>query len=190
VSPNRAGELVTHASDIRHRPLRVTQGTQYTLMANLAVDSIDPWTKQSNGLSIFASWLNARWLGTRFDDGVKAANRNRGHKQQQWRWLLHHPFVVDYVLQGMVQWMEFMSDKYALHAVESLIAPVSGDNDEEDDAKAKRFVQSLDSHYEKVGQYQPTANWYKGQMINRDIDGTIHNEWSMREENPDVWNKL
>jgi hypothetical protein len=186
---NRAGELVTHASDIRHRPLRVIQGTQYILMANLAVDSIDPWTKQSNGLSLFASWFNLRWLGTRFEDGRIAAKRNRdGRQPQLWRWLLHHPYVVDYLLFGMVQGMEFVLDKYAPHAVESLVA-VTGD-DNEDDAKANRFVQSLDSHYKKVGQYQAKANWYKGQMINRDMDGSIHNEWTMREENPGAWSEL
>jgi hypothetical protein len=188
VSPKHAGELVTHASDIRHRALQVTQGTRYYLLANLAVDSIDPWTKQSNGLSIWASWFNARWLGTRFDEGLQAADRNAGRKNRR---LLHHPYVADYFLQGMVHWMEYFLDKYAPHAVESLVAALSDDDDDDDaKAKAKRFVQSLDSHYEKVGQYQPKANWYKGQMINRDIDGSIENEWTMREDNPGVWSEL
>jgi hypothetical protein len=151
-------------------------------MANLAFDDIDPWTKQSICVLVQPSlvgdpirgWTNSRQAQPR--------------RTQTTTMAMAPSYVVDYLLFGMVQWMELVLDKYAPHAVESLVAVTGEDN--EDDAKAKRFVQSLDSHYEKVGQYRAKVNWYKGQMINPDIDGSIHNEWTMREENPGAWSEL
>jgi hypothetical protein len=58
------------------------------------------------------------------------------------------------------------------------------------DTDAEKYLQALDEAYDKQGEKQPKASWFRGQQISLNYDGSILNEWTQRTEHSHIFEEL
>jgi hypothetical protein len=171
VQPNKVGQMLTHSALINHEGMPTTKGTRIIFVGFLSVDRIDPFSADANPesrLNVFSSWLSLPWVNVKFKEAYNSAKYRRRHELEKWS---NNKYAVSLFLD-MTNILKIIGDYFLPHHVENLVAP-------ED---TERHLKALDDAYESREQSDPNnhANWFAGQQIDLDIDGTITNEWSTR----------
>ncbi len=89
---------------------------------------------------------------------------------------LSHAQQVDIIITTVTTTM-FLGDYFAPHGLVKLIENEDDDNNGIDnrnsEAAAMEYINALDTYYEEYGDYMEKSNWFKGQMIYTNLDGTI-----------------
>jgi hypothetical protein len=186
--PTRPGQLLAHNALVNHEGYPIESGTRIIFVGFLSVDRINPFDHdQSTGMSWYTTWMSLPWMHVKFKEGYLISksrlDRNKG-KQTKWA----DNMYMRSLFKDMANFLEEMGDHFSLHRIENLV----------DEAKADEYLAALDDAYLKESQSQsqssssPTkqANWFQGQQLNLDIDGTIDSEWRTRRENSDRFSEL
>ena len=187
IRPNR-GEVLLNNALLLHEGLPTTKGTRYIMVGFMNVDTTNPMTGQTTGVSPFATWLSFPWMEVRFKDGVKASLGRRsisggeedggGFMERERRWIDHKYALglfrdLNRAFDIIIQlWIPFLFTQLV-------------DKDNFND-----YLTALDNAFrERTGQSeggeaQPVsdAEWFKGQQIDLDIDGSIARVWKTRRE--------
>jgi hypothetical protein len=185
VQPTRPGQLLAHNALVNHEGYPIESGTRIIFVGFLSVDRINPFDHdQSTGMSWYTTWMSLPWMHVKFKEGYLISksrlDRNKG-KQTKWA----DNMYMRSLFKDMAHFLEEMGDLFSPHSIENLV----------DEHKADEYLAALDDAYLKDPQSQsssPTkqANWFKGQQLNVDIDGTIDSEWRTRRENSDRFSEL
>jgi hypothetical protein len=183
VQPTRPGQLLAHNALVNHEGYPIGSGTRIIFVGFLSVDRIDPFHQhEPTGMSWYTTWMSLPWMHVKFKEGyfisTSRLDRNEG-KQTKWA----DNMYMRSLFRDMANFLEEMGDLFSPHRVENLV----------DETKADEYLAALDDAYLKESQSSsPTkkANWFQGQQLNLDIDGTIDSEWRTRRENADRFSEL
>lgn len=174
VQPTKVGQMLTHSALINHEGMPTTEGTRIIFVGFLSVDRVYPFTGEHTGLSTFASWLSLPWLSTKFKEAYVSAHTRIGNNQQKWS---NNKYIIALFLD-LANVMQMVGDFFASHRVHNLVP----------EDKAEKHLKALDeAHQTKLQQQQAAiadtgkASWFAGQQISLDIDGSITEEWSTRQ---------
>jgi hypothetical protein len=170
VQPTQAGTLLSHSARIRHEGAAISSGTRIILVGFLSVDRIDPFTHKLTGMSTYASWLSLPWITVRFKAGYMASKSLNDGKEN----------LLAFFYKRVWGLLEALGDIAANHHHSVLVA----------DTEAEIYLQTLDKAYDKLGEKQPKASWFRGQQISLNFDGSILNEWVQRKEHSNIFEEL
>jgi hypothetical protein len=190
VQPIRPGQFLTHPALVNHEGYKVESGTRMILVGFLSVDRKDPFTQVPTGLNWYASWLSLPWMHVKMKEGYYISHsrldRNQG---QATKWADN--VYMRALFRDMTNVLEETGDVFAPHRVENLV----------DESVAEDYLKALDDAYdvtmansraedESSSTKRTKANWFQGQQLNLDVDGTIDSEWRTRRENADRFSEL
>jgi hypothetical protein len=183
VQPTRPGQLLAHNALVNHEGQAIESGTRIIFVGFLSVDRINPFDHEPTGMSWFSTWMSLPWMHVKFKEGYLLSHgrlyRNKG-KQTKWA---DNKYMRS-LFRDMANYLEHMGDRFSPHRVENLV----------DETQADDYLAALDDAYnlKESQSSSPTkkANWFQGQQLNLDIDGTIDSEWSTRRENSDRFSEF
>jgi len=181
------GDVLINNAMVNHEGLATTKGTRYIFVGFMNIDRINPWTKSKTNVPFYSTYLSLPWvsviLKSHLDDsiynGSDGGGGNRGtrlSKRQQF----------DIIITATT-WTMFLGDYFSPHG---LIKLIENEEDDADNVAAMKYINALDEYYENYGDFMEKANWFKGQMIYINIDGTISSEWEEREEQREKFAEL
>ena len=169
------GRVLLNNAVMLHEGLPTTAGTRYIFVGFTNIDTMDPFTKQPTGLSVFSSWLSLPWIQRRFDEAHQAVQQSPIRK-----WYYHK--YTKALFQDIYTYFTLAGDHLAPHGHLSLV---------QDPTNQTLFLQALDDHAkQQQQQQQPKANWFAGQQVVLDVDGTVSREWNTRLQNMDRFSEL
>jgi len=178
VKPQK-GQVVTHSALIHHEGMPVTKGVRHILVGFLAVDHVDPMTAEPTGLSWFASWLSLPFLHIKFKNGYMASmnRRTRTNISQQRTWT-DNKYVLS-LFTDLVFYIEYIGDRLAPHFHANLVS--SKDTQAYLASMDKAFMTKSDA---------PVASWFRGQQLDRDVNGKMTDEWDTRKDHEESFQDL
>jgi hypothetical protein len=191
VQPTRPGTVLTHSAEINHEGVQVTAGTRMILVGFLSVDRRNPSSRQSTGLSLYASAGCLTWMLKRFKSAYKlshyrlrrqadveaggsADSPEEGRASSFWKDNLYMRmlyFDLIAILQGV-------GDSIAPHFVAELVQ----------DSNAEAYLAALDAAAAPLTTGK--AMWWKGQQLNVDWDGTVDSTWKTRQDHREAFSEL
>ena len=158
------GTIALHPAIMHHEGLPTTRGVRHILAGFLSIDHADPWTRKPTGLSWFVSWFALNHWQARLKEGYEAAHLRREKKLEGSRWT-DHPLARS-LFRDFINVLQYLGDILSPHLHYRL---VSEDN-------ADEFVRLLDQGVPARNK----ANWFAGQNVELDFDGTITRGWRSR----------
>jgi hypothetical protein len=167
------GQTTIFPAVINHEGVQVDQGRRYLLIGFLSVDNVDPFTMEPTGLSWFASWGSWNWASVRFKAGYESARSNIGRKVDKWT---NHKYVRGLFVK-LYELMVTFGDRTMPHFFTNIVQP----NRTED------FFKALDDAYAAGKRPEREADWFKGQLIDIDFDGTVNALQSNRKNNANLF---
>jgi hypothetical protein len=184
VQPTRPGQFLTHSALLNHEGYNLESGTRIIFVGFLSVDRKDPFTLEPTDLSWFTSWLSLPWMHMKFKKGYLVSHsrldRNEG-RHTKWA---DNKYAIA-LFQDMFNLLQAAGDLFCPHRVENLV----------DETRADEYLQALDEAYARGQQSAGSsslkkANWFHGQQLNLDIDGTIDSELRTRRDNAEKFTEL
>lgn len=146
----------------------------------MSVDSVDPISQESTGLGIFASYFSLPWLQVQLKDAIyNSYERMNDGGEPKWT---DNKYVRN-LFRDVVSAAQLFGDLWAPYTLTKLV----------DDANSSQFIEALDdAEYRKreQGVKYRHANWFAGQQLHVDIDGTITKEWGTRKKAGDKFMEL
>ena len=179
VEPTTVGTFLTHGSQIHHEGYHVSKGTRMILVGFTSIDRFDPWSGQSTGLSWLASWLSLSWTLIRCKMGY-VWSLSRHNKDLNETPGLYDSQMFRLLFRDVIGIFQYLGDRFSTHTVTTVVEP----------ANATAYLAALDAEYQARGRYKPKANWFKGQNIDLEVDGTIAREWPTRIEHQSRFDEL
>lgn len=163
VEPTTAGMGLMHGAQIHHEGYHVSKGTRIILVGFTSVDRFDPWTGQSTGLSLMASWFNMAWFHIRCRAGYFLSVRRtaKGSATQ-----LYDTQYVRLLFRDLITILKRVLDRSLEHAVTTAVSP----------SNATAYLKALDTEYEARGKYLLKANWFKGQNVDLEVVSPVGQE--------------
>ena len=131
VQPDHAGTALIHRGRVNHEGVDVSRGIRIILVGFLWSNTRHPSTKDSWGVSAYASWLDLTWVTTYLKRTSTFIKRKRGVEKN--KRLLG---VMDYVTKKL----EFALDRILEHHDVTLLSDMQ-DKD--------KYLRALDCAYEK-----------------------------------------
>ena len=182
VKPRR-GHVVTHSALIQHEGMPITNGTRHILVGFLAVDHVDPFTAEPTGLSWFASWLSLPFLHVKFKNGYMASlNRRTQTKDtttpKQTKTWKDNKYVLS-LFSDLVANIQYVGDVLAPQCHLNLV----------DEENTLDYLKSMDQAFESK-EDAPVASWFRGQQLERDVNGIMTEEWITRTQNEESFRDL
>jgi hypothetical protein len=172
------GQTTLFPAVINHEGVEVDKGRRYLLIGFLSVDKIDPFTMEPTGMSWFASWGSMNWVSVRFKAGYESARRNimgRNKKIDKTKWTNHK-----YVRGLFVKLFELVTkfgDEVMPHFFTKIVQP----------NRTEEFFKALDDAYAAGKRLEREANWFQGQLIDIDFDGTVNAVQPNRKNNENLF---
>lgn len=165
------GHVLLNNAVIQHEGLPTTSGTRYILVGFTNIDTVDPFTTESTGLSLFASWLSLPWIQRRFDEAHQAVAQSPVRK-----W--YYNKYTKALFLDLYVYLTIFGDMWCPHGLIEMVKP--------QDSMA--FLEALQDGYEAPS--PRPANWFAGQQVVLDVDGTVSREWTTRQANPGSFGEL
>jgi hypothetical protein len=180
VQPTRPGQFLSHNALINHEGNALDSGTRIIFVGFLSVDRMEPFTMTPTGMNWYTTWMSLPWMHVKLKEGYHIAksrlDRNKG-KQTKWG----DNVYMRALFRDMFNFLEVMGDIFGTYGIENLV----------DELKADDYLAALDDAYEEsTSSSTKKANWFQGQMLNIDIDGTIDSQWRSRRENSERFSEL
>lgn len=180
VQPQK-GQVITHSALIHHEGMPVTRGVRHILVGFLAVDHIDPFTAEPTGLSWFSSWLSLPFLHVKFKDGWMATKTRRTRTLRnlspQRKWTDNK--YVRSLFRDLINYIEYCGDVGAPHVHYNLVAETNKSD----------YLKSMDESFQ-AQENPPVASWFRGQQLDRDVNGVLVEEWNTRKEGGQRFSEL
>ena len=166
---------------MRSEGLPVSSGTRYILVGFMNVDRVDPISQEDTGLGIFASYLSLPWLQVQLKDAIYSSyeRMNEGGDRKKWT---DNKYVRN-LFRDVVSAAQLFGDLWAPYTLTKLV----------NDSNSSRFIEALDDAEDrkrKQGVKTPRANWFTGQQLHVDLDGSITKEWQTRKKAGDKFKEL
>ena len=178
VQPAQVGQVLVHSALIHHEGMPVTKGVRHILVGFLAVDHLDPLTAEPTGLSWFASWFSLPFLHVKAKDGYTASFTRKRTASKEHKWT-DNKYILS-LFRDVVYFFEWVGDRLAPHFHASMVK-------EED---ANDYLAALDETFEAKTADAPSATWFRGQQLYRDVGGTVALEWKTRRQSKDAFRDL
>lgn len=185
----KAGMVTTFPGVIEHEGVQTTKGRRYLLIGFLAVDKVDPWTHRPTGLPWFASWGSLNWASNKFKEGVKAARKDAEVDIEpiDETSLLHSDQAIQ-IFQYAYELLVGLCDvvfphRFAVLVNETSASDFLGDLDE-------AYKQKLESAALSPSNIYKRSDWFAGQQISVNIDGSFRRNWKTRQDANDKFDGL
>ena len=210
VQPSQ-GQVVLNNAMVHHEGVTVTEGTRYIMVGFLNVDHIHPLSKKVSGLSLYASWLNVNWLFVTLKHGWKSTQARQWSMIQaqqntqettddhstapteapELKWT-DNKYIHSLFLDCMNA-VQMIGDMLYPHKVERLVTARGKENQKQVE---QAYIEALEEHYHQAQRFEkhygsnlPKADWFKGQQLSVDIDGS-YGEWFTRSQNRKKFDEL
>ena len=176
-----SGEVILSNAMINHEGVKITSGQRYILVGFLNVDKIDPFSKESTGLSVFASWFSMVWVLNRAKYGYqRSLNRldknldfkNLSQEQKNKSWLDNKYGRA--LFMDCYRMLLKIGDFWAPHSHQSLIEHF---DDQMKHEVHENYIKAMDHFYEtatlsKHSSSMDLPSWFERHNLELDFDGT------------------
>jgi len=181
------GEVILSNAMINHEGVKINSGVRYILVGFINVDHIDPFTKKSTGLNIFASWLNMVWVLNRVKDGYQRSlerseyvfdnEASSDHKALSKNSLVDNKYGRSLFTDYYHILLEY-GDLWAPHLHINLFENPKRDNHSLnmlDETLLDKYFKVMDASYKEKEHSSASmgASWFKAQNLVVDFDGSF-----------------
>lgn len=168
----RKGQVILNGAIIEHEGLETTKGTRYILVGFTNVDTMDPFSGEATGVSLFASWLSLPWLQRRFDEAHQAI-KELTYRKRKWYYNKYTKALFADILEFVCSFSDRMSPHFHLSLVK--------------EGNRTAYLEMMDRGYKAPFK---RASWFQGQQVLLDVDGTVAGEWKTRIDNRENFDEL